>query len=580
MQNSRVTAYIALLLLAGCIGKNTEIPENQETTENVQITEQAQNSTDRSSEVLVSVPQDPVYAQKIMVTGKRENFSHPIGIVDAMDRDFRHSSEPYYSDPSRENYRQFKQNGIKLVSEFPVSTFSIDVDTASYSNIRRFLNQGVLPDRNAVRVEELINYFSYNYPVPENETEAFSVTTELGPSPWHKERKLLHIGLKGNTVDANAIPDSNLVFLIDVSGSMRSPGKLELLVPALKMLTDKLRTQDRISIVVYAGASGTVLEPTSGSDTYEIYAALDQLEGGGSTNGGAGIKLAYSLARKAFIKDGINRIILATDGDFNVGITDENSLKTLIEQERVSGVSLTILGFGRGNYNDSLMQQLAQIGNGNAAYIDNINEARKVLVEELTSTLHTIANDVKIQIEFNPQTVSEYRLVGYETRHLEREDFNNDKIDAGDIGAGHTVTAIYEITLAGAKGAAIDPLRYGISTQSSKRSESNNSKELAFAKLRYKPGVNAKSILTSFPVRLEDMHAQIDSTSNNFRFSAAVAAFGQILKGGAYTDSFTLQDTLSLAQSARGNDEYGYRSEFINLVRTASVLNLPQVSRR
>jgi len=564
MQKKRITAYLALLLLAGCIGKNSS------------------TTTEPPSELPSAASQKALIlnAEEILVTGKRVSTSQLSRIADTANRSLHHLSEVYFLKPSQENYQYFKENGIKLVSEYPVSTFSIDVDTAAYSNVRRLLNQGVLPNEKAIRVEEMVNYFSYNYPAPENEAEPFSVVTELGPSPWHNERKLLHIGLKGYTVDANAIPDSNLVFLIDVSGSMRSPGKLELLVPALKMLTDKLRNQDSISIVVYAGAAGTVLEPTSGADTYKIYAALDQLAGGGSTNGGAGIKLAYSLARQAYIKGGINRIILTTDGDFNVGITDEQSLKSLIKKERQNGISLTVLGFGRGNYNDALMQQLAQTGNGNAAYIDNINEARKVLVEELSSTLHTIANDVKIQIEFNPETVSEYRLIGYETRHLEREDFNNDKVDAGDIGAGHTVTALYEITLAGSSGAAINPLRYQISTRLPQGSVTGNLNELAFIKLRYKPKPDAESILTSFPVNLDDMHRKIGSTSKNYRFSAAVAAFGQILKGGMYTDNFTLQDTLTLAQSAKGRDEYGYRGEFINLIRTANLLNFPQVSRR
>lgn len=574
MQKPRITAYLALLLLAGCIGKNAAISENKEEP----VEKQVAKTRAPDADLPASAPQIVFDTEKVVVTGKRAALSQLISTAE--NRNIRFAREVYYREPTRENYREFKQNGIKLVNDAPVSTFSIDVDTASYSNVRRFLNQGVLPDRDAIRVEELVNYFSYNYPVPENRADAFSVYTELGPSPWHSDRKLLHIGLKGFAIDSKSTPDSNLVFLIDVSGSMRSPGKLELLVPALKMLVDKLRKQDRISIAVYAGAAGTVLEPTSGADTSKIYAALDQLAGGGSTNGGAGIRLAYSLARKAFIQGGINRVILATDGDFNVGTTDEKSLKTLIEQERKSGVSLTVLGFGRGNYNDALMQQLAQTGNGNAAYIDNINEARKVLVEELSSTLHTIANDVKIQIEFNPQTVSEYRLIGYETRHLEREDFNNDKVDAGDIGAGHTVTALYEITMAGSEGAVIDPLRYGTPILSSNNSETLGSNELAFIKLRYKPKLDARSILATFPVELSDMHKQIDSTSDSYRFSAAVAAFGQILKGGVYTDNFTLKDTLTLAQSAKGSDEYGYRSEFINLVRTANVLNLPQLSHR
>ena len=495
-----------------------------------------------------------------------------------------HSTRPYapYNDPNRESYKNFAENKVKLASEFPVSTFSVDVDTASYSNMRRMLNQGLLPSADVIRVEELLNYFSYDYPVPENQSLPFSVISELGPSPWHKNRNLLHVGLKGYDSNANALPDSNLVFLIDVSGSMRSPGKLELLIPALKMLTNQMRSQDHISIAVYAGAAGVVLESTSGTDKSKILTALDQLDGGGSTNGEAGIQLAYSLARESFNPGGVNRVILATDGDFNVGIVSDEALVALIEKERKSGISLSVLGFGRGNYNDALMQQLAQSGNGNAAYIDNINEARKVLVDELSSTLHTIASDVKIQVEFNPDVVSEYRLIGYETRHLEREDFNNDKVDAGELGAGHTVTALYEISLVGSGAESSDPLRYASSRNigPSRLLKAEKNAEIAFIKLRYKTDFDAPSKRRSFPVKLSDAVKKLDSTSQNFRFSAAVAAFGQILRGGRYTKAFNLDDTLSLALNAKGSDEDGYRSEFISLVRTANALGYQQVSHR
>lgn len=501
---------------------------------------------------------------------------------------YRPSPEPYpESTPSTENYPGFTENAVKQVSQFPVSTFSIDVDSASYANVRRILNQGRLPQSDAIRVEELINYFSYQYPHPEESTSPFSVSTEIGPSPWHAGRKLLHIGLKGYDRNRADLPSSNLVFLIDVSGSMRSPAKLELLIPALKMLTKQLREQDSISIAVYAGAAGTVLEPTKGSDKRKIYAALERLSAGGSTNGGAGIRLAYSLAKDAFIKGGINRVILATDGDFNVGTTGQDALKALIEEQRKSGISLTVLGFGQGNYNDALMQQLAQTGNGNAAYIDNINEARKVLVEEISSTLNTIASDVKIQVEFNPEIVSEYRLIGYETRHLNREDFNNDKIDAGEIGAGHTVTALYEVTLVGAEDQSIDPLRYKREKTSSMPNKNgpnkngpNKNGEIAFIKLRYKPDIDSPSILMSIPVKRADMQPTINSTSQNFRFSAAVAAFAQVLKGGRYTQDYSMHDILALAQASKGPDRYGYRGEFINLVRTADALTNPQLGYR
>jgi len=344
----------------------------------------------------------------------------------------RMPSEPL----DRENYKHYKSNPVKLVAEEPVSTFSIDVDTGSYANVRRMLNAGRLPPQDAVRIEEMINYFSYNYRTPDNLKRPFAVTTEIAPAPWDKGKHLLHIGIKGYEVDRASLPASNLVFLVDVSGSMRSPNKIGLLKSALKMLSRQLSSKDRISLVVYAGASGVVLEPTPGNQHGKIAAALDALQAGGSTNGGAGIRLAYAMAEQAFIKGGVNRVILATDGDFNVGTVNFEALTDLVEEKRKSGIALTTLGFGSGNYNDHLMEQLADKGNGNYAYIDTINEARKVLVDEMGATLLTIAKDVKIQIEFNPTVVSEYRLIGYENRMLNREDFNNDQVDAGEIGAG------------------------------------------------------------------------------------------------------------------------------------------------
>ncbi|MBW2710159.1 MAG: von Willebrand factor type A domain-containing protein, partial [Deltaproteobacteria bacterium] len=348
----------------------------------------------------------------------------------------RAPSEPL----NRENYNHFDDNQIMLVAEAPVSTFSIDVDTGAYSNIRRMISAGNLPREDAVRVEELINYFSYDYPVPDSSDVPFSLTTEIGITPWNTDTRLLHIGIKGYDVSAKELPASNLVFLVDVSGSMNSPDKLGLLKSALKLLTKQMRSEDRVSIVVYAGASGIVLEPVAGNQTAKIAQALDVLSAGGSTNGAAGIRSAYQLAEQEFIKGGINRVILATDGDFNVGTVNFEALKDLVEEKRKTGISLTTLGFGTGNYNDHLMEQLADAGNGNYSYIDTLNEAQKVLVDEMSSTLNTIAKDVKIQIEFNPAIVAEYRLVGYENRMLKREDFNNDKIDAGEVGAGHTVT--------------------------------------------------------------------------------------------------------------------------------------------
>ncbi len=395
-----------------------------------------------------------------------------------------------------ENYAELVENTIRRVIDDPVSTFSIDVDTGAYSNMRRMLNSGQLPPANAIRVEELINYFDYGYDFPDNREAPFNLITELAPNPWRDQSYLLHIGLKGYQPPQDKRPPSNLVFLIDVSGSMQSQDKLSLLKPAMKMLNRQLNSSDRVSIVVYAGAAGAVLEPTAGDESRIIEQAIDRLTAGGSTNGGAGIELAYALAQSAFIEEGINRVVLATDGDFNVGNFDIDRLKSMIETKRKTGIELTTLGFGRGNYNDAMMEQLANIGNGNYFYIDTLKEARKVLVEELSATLLTIASDVKIQIEFNPAVVSEYRLIGYENRALRREDFNNDKVDAGEIGAGHTVTALYEISLVGQPG-MVDPLRYGNEVP---ETENASTSELAFLKLRYKTPGESSSQLLQVPV--------------------------------------------------------------------------------
>ena len=462
----------------------------------------------------------------------------------------------------RERYAHLDDNSIKLVSEHPVSTFSIDVDTGSYSNVRRMVREGRLPPKDAVRVEELINYFDYAYRAPRNKKQPFNVVTEMGPTPWNSDTRLLHIGIKGYDIAQNQLPPANLVFLVDVSGSMRSANKIGLLKSSLKLLTKKLRAEDRISIVVYAGASGVVLEPTSGNDKAKIMSALDSLTAGGSTNGAAGIRLAYQMAQQGFMPKGINRVLLATDGDFNVGTVNFEALKNLVEQKRKSGVTLTTLGFGSGNYNDHLMEQLADVGNGNYAYIDTLSEAQKVLINQMSSTFKTIAKDVKIQIEFNPNVVAEYRLIGYENRLLNREDFNNDKIDAGEIGAGHTVTALYEIVLVGGQGARIDPLRYGHKA-STKKTGSN---EVAFLKLRYKMPKGNKSTLVTYPINKNSGVSKLAKTSDQFRFSASVAGFGQLLKGGKHTGELKYQDVLQLARGARGDDPFGYRSEFINLV--------------
>jgi len=467
---------------------------------------------------------------------------------------------------NRENYAHLESNPIKVSEDEPVSTFSIDVDSGSYSNLRRMLNHGKLPPQDAVRVEELINYFSYHYPLPKDKNYPFSISTEIAPAPWNKNNHLLHIGLKGYDLPQQNLPAANLVFLLDVSGSMRD--SMELLKSSLKLLSRQLTAKDRVSIVVYAGASGLVLPPTAGNEQGTISAALGQLQAGGSTNGGAGIQLAYEMAQQAFIDGGINRIILATDGDFNVGTVDFQALLDLVERKRKIGISLTTLGLGRGNYNDALMEQLADKGNGNYAYIDTLNEARKVLVDEVSSTLMTIAKDVKIQVEFNPAVVKEYRLIGYENRLLKREDFNNDNVDAGEIGAGHTVTALYEITLVGNEG-RMDLLRYGKDKGAKKESKAA---ELAFLRLRYKAPDGDKSQLIEQPLLRSEIISELDKTSDRFRFSAAVAAFADRLRGGKYSADFSYEAVLKLAQGARGEDLYGYRGEFVGLVRMARAL--------
>ncbi|MCG8084240.1 MAG: hypothetical protein B6D70_12025 [gamma proteobacterium symbiont of Stewartia floridana] len=470
----------------------------------------------------------------------------------------------------RERYAELAENGIHSVVDRPVSTFSVDVDSGAYALVRRFLNQGRMPPSDLVRAEELINYFNYHYAYPDSAEHPFSLTTEMGPTPWNKGTRLVHIGIQGNTTAADLRPAANLVFLVDVSGSMSDQNKLPLLKTAFKLLLQQLTAEDRVTLVVYAGASGVVLEPTAGDQRGKIVSALAQLEAGGSTHGSAGIQLAYEMAEQARIEGGINRVILATDGDFNVGTVDHRRLVEMIEQQRQRGISLTTLGFGQGNYNDHLMEQLADKGNGNYAYIDNINEARKVLVEELSATLETIAKDVKIEVEWNPARVAEYRLIGYENRLLAAEDFNNDKVDAGDIGAGHTVTALYEIALHESDGQRLSPRRY----HSAPIKSSDKEAELAFLRLRYKQPDQHRSQLITQPILLSNQ-APLAATSEAYRFSAAVAGFAQLLRGGRYTEAFDFDDAVALANTARGEDRFGYRGEFVRLVRLAGSLAAP-----
>lgn len=546
-------------LLAACSATDSEMP--------AVTSGSAAVSKDQST----SNTAGAVAAEQVVVTGSR--VAQSAGANAPRDAAYALMREPGFPPPAlpenRETYGAIVDNPVHFARQEPVSTFSIDVDTGSYSNVRRFLNEGVLPPMDAVRTEELINYFSYDYPTTSTDAP-FAVATEMAPSPWHGGRHLLQIGIKAVGSERDDELHSNLVFLVDVSGSMSSPDKLELLKTSLKLLSRQLTADDSIAIVVYAGASGVVLEPTSGDETRKITAALERLEAGGSTNGAAGIELAYKLAEEHFVEGGINRVLLATDGDFNVGLTDFSSLIRMIETKRKTGIGLTTLGFGTGNYNDQLMEQLADAGNGNYAYIDSINEARKVLVEEMSATLQTVAKDVKIQIEFNPAVVSEYRLVGYENRVLNREDFNNDRVDAGEIGAGHEVTALYEITLAGSSAQTVDPLRY--STETAAAVESNFTAELAFLKLRYKAPDGDDSTLLQYPLNVADMKSDLQATSENYRFAAAVAGFSQLLRDNDALDDFDYNDVLTLATGARGSDDLGYRSEFIQMVKTAQAL--------
>jgi Ca-activated chloride channel family protein len=442
------------------------------------------------------------------------------------------------------------------------------VDEAAYSNVRRYLENGSIPPAGAVRIEEMINYFDYNYTKPVN-GEPFTVNTEISGCPWNPQHKLVHIGLQGKEIPVDNLPPSNMVFLVDVSGSMDEPNKLPLVQASMNMLVDQFREKDKVAIVVYAGSAGLVLPSTSGSNKIKVKEAINNLEAGGSTAGGEGIMLAYKTARENFITGGNNRIILATDGDFNVGVSSDDDLVRMVERERKSGVFLSVLGYGMGNYKDNKMQQLADKGNGNHSYIDNINEARKVLVNEFGSTLFTIAKDVKIQIEFNPAKVQAYRLIGYENRMLAAEDFNDDTKDAGELGSGHTVTALYEVIPAGVKDdftKSADPLKY----QSNDRKVVSNTDEIMTIKLRYKKTDEDVSKLITHTIM--DNHKAITSTSDNFRFSAAVAEFGLLLRNSEYKQQGNYNQVISLAKSARGSDDNGYRSEFIRLVQTATSL--------
>jgi len=593
MTHVRTKAAIATVavLLASCTGAGERYASRPiEPPQALQEPQASTPSLPAESAVAVAdtrVPSPPPVAsvdQSIVVSGTRivrQDFASasPITSVDGSSMapsvaagavrsmpapDWRIAPLPYQVE-GRDKFTSVEQNPFRVVNEDPVSTFSIDVDTASYSFVRASLNRNVLPQPDAVRTEELVNYFPYDYQAPRSAAQPFSTHVDVFPSPWTEGRKLVRIGIRGYDIQREARPRANLVFLIDTSGSMSAPNKLALVKQSLAMLLEQLGENDRVSIVTYAGKAGTALEPTPASQKGRILSVIEQLGAGGSTAGAEGIRQAYALAERSFDPQGVNRVILATDGDFNVGITNQEELKGYIERQRGKGVFLSVLGFGMGNYNDALMQTLAQNGNGTAAYIDTLSEARKTLVDEATSTLFPIAKDVKIQIEFNPATVAEYRLVGYETRMLNREDFDNDKVDAGDVGSGQTVTALYEIVPVGGP-RAIGDLRY---SRPLARSAAGSSTEYGFVKIRYKQPNSDRSQLITTAIGRGSEVGTFAEAPRDARFATGVASFAELLRGGRYSGSMTYDDVLQIVSATRGEDEFGYRTEFVQLVRAA-----------
>jgi Ca-activated chloride channel family protein len=568
MQFRIALVTFTLALMVGCASE----PAGEEQARHHDLTEPLLQSDALPVETEVAAPDELTeYRAERQVAGEAgavRSSTVPASLIKAPVQDaIRIGREPLY----RERYEHPADHRVMRVTDNPVSTFSIDVDTGAYSNMRRWLNQGRLPPEDAVRVEEFINYFDYEYPRPETRERPFQVSTEIAPTPWNPKTHLLRIGIQGYEVPREHLPASNLVFLIDVSGSMQSEDKLPLLRNALALLTQQLDAEDSISMVVYAGASGVVLEPTSGDQKAAILNALQQLEAGGSTNGAAGIRLAYQMAQQNYRANGVNRVILATDGDFNVGLASTTELIDLIQRKREAGIALTTLGFGSGNYNDHLLEQLADEGNGSYAYIDRLTEAHKVLAEELSATLLTIARDVKIQIEFNPAAVAEYRLIGYENRVLNEEDFDNDRVDAGEIGAGHRVTALYELSLTEGGYLRLPQRRY-VQREAGSQLTSAFNHELAHLRIRYKEPDETASRLIEIPVRREAVLDAIGQASASFRFAAAVAGFGQKLRGGKYLEGWSYRDITALASGSRGQDSFGYRSEFLQLVTLAESL--------
>lgn len=507
-------------------------------------------------------------AQTVQITGSRisRNDSSSASVIGQVG-----AAPPYVPVATTANYPKFKETTWRRVVEEPVSTFSADVDTGSYANVRRFLNRGSLPPIDAVRVEEMLNYFAYDYVLPAaNASHPFSTQTQLAAAPWNQEHGLLRIAIKAKDVAKASLPPANLVFLVDVSGSMSPADRLPLVQAALKLLVKQIRSQDKISLVTYASGTQVVLPATSGQEKEKIFQAIDNLRAGGATYGEAGIRLAYQQAHAGFIANGINRVLIATDGDFNVGTTGTDQLKQLVEAERKSGIGFSTLGVGDNNFNESLMKQLADIGDGSYHYLDSLQEAHKVLVNEFTSTLAVVAQDLKLQLEFNPAYVQEYRLIGYEMRALSREQFNDDKVDAGDIGSGHTVTALYEIIPPGVK-SKVDPLRYQKEEKNLKHDPAK-AHELAWLKLRYKKPGESHSQLLEVPIAQLAVLPKLAQADSDFRFAAAVAGWGQWLRGSSWIGDWKASDSLALARTARGDDPYGHRSELLRLIELSEAL--------
>ncbi|HKT15655.1 MAG TPA: VWA domain-containing protein [Allosphingosinicella sp.] len=546
----------AALLLSSCAGSGVE---QSATGDSDIVVTSGRAKADRRSEAEVAAD-----IAEFAAVSPSPASPPPPGVAAELRRQAPYWGRQYH-DVGRDKFASVSENRFKAVREEPVSTFSIDVDTASYSWVRASLNRNVLPQPAAVRTEEMINYFPYDYAAPRSAEQPFGTNVAVFPSPWTQGRKLVRIGIRGYSLQRASRPRANLVFLIDTSGSMNEPNKLPLVQQSLTMLLGQLGANDKVAIVTYAGSAGTALPPTPASQKQRIQAVIDSLGAGGSTAGAEGIRQAYNLAKANFDPRGVNRVILATDGDFNVGITNREELKGYVEREREGGVFLSVLGFGMGNYNDALMQTLAQNGNGAAAYIDTISEARKTLVEEATSTLFPIAKDVKIQVEFNPATVAEYRLIGYETRMLAREDFDNDRVDAGDVGSGQTVTALYEVVPIGGP-RAIGDLRY---SKPRPVPEGASSAEYGFVKIRYKLPKSDTSRLISTPIARSLEVRRFEEAPQDARFAAGVAAFAELLRGGRYTAAMTYDDVLRIVVPARGGDPFGYRSELVELVRAA-----------